>query len=396
MTLFDRDPQLSILKHFLLPDFGLAPLETDLNGRHPIIIGGPALGESATIQNNNNNNNNNRSQRIKNAPVAAAFPTRRMKSNKSQEAQSCQSTEVWLERFLNLERPDIDCIDSRWGGNGRSHINRIGRQRIHNLMRLFVDVGVDSQSIKKTNFLQLRLAPHEYAHLLRSYPSVLTHSLERRLRPVTAFLQEEIGGGTDNWSAWRKVLYRYPRVYSYSVENKLRPNSDFFLSDEVGLSRPELSQVVGRFPPNLWLDTADLREKLVFLSSRLDLTEDELRGMIVSFVLGLSVENNLVPKMNFFLDPAPRGLGGDTSISSSDDCVHCRLKKNQLKELVLYQPALLAYSLDKRLKPRVRQLENANISFCYAPKNLMSFTDNKFAAWIENQTSTWSISESDR
>jgi len=353
------------------------------------------------------------------APVAAAFPTRRMKSNKSQEAQSCQSTEVWLERFLNLERPDIDCIDSRWGGNGRSHINRIGRQRIHNLMRLFVDVGVDSQSIKKivvsrpqilsyresnlsathAFFLdELRLAPHEYAHLLRSYPSVLTHSLERRLRPVTAFLQEEIGGGTDNWSAWRKVLYRYPRVYSYSVENKLRPNSDFFLSDEVGLSRPELSQVVGRFPPNLWLDTADLREKLVFLSSRLDLTEDELRGMIVSFpqVLGLSVENNLVPKMNFFLDPAPRGLGGDTSISSSDDCVHCRLKKNQLKELVLYQPALLAYSLDKRLKPRVRQLENANISFCYAPKNLMSFTDNKFAAWIENQTSTWSISESDR
>lgn len=87
------------------------------------------------------------------APVAAAFPTRRMKSNKSQEAQSCQSTEVWLERFLNLERPDIDCIDSRWGGNGRSHINRIGRQRIHNLMRLFVDVGVDSQSIKKVRTL---------------------------------------------------------------------------------------------------------------------------------------------------------------------------------------------------------------------------------------------------
>jgi len=199
-------------------------------------------------------------------------------------------------------------------------------------------------------------------------------------------------------------------VYSYSIDKTLRPKAEFFCN-EVGLTRPELSQVVGLFPPNLWLDTKDLREKIDFLSSCLDLTDDELRGMIVSFpqILGLSVDNNLVPKMNFFLDPATRGLGSnDTSISSSDDdYVHCWLRKNQLKDLVLYQPvggegvnfellsnsptfecrnpqlpqALLAYSLDKRLKPRVRQLQSANISFFYAPKNLMSYTDLKFNQW---------------
>ena len=86
-------------------------------------------------------------------PVTA-FPTRGMKPKSrdvahARQSPGCQSTEVWFERFLNLERSDIDLIDSRWVGKWKANVNRIGRHRIHNLMRLFIDVGVDSQSIKK-------------------------------------------------------------------------------------------------------------------------------------------------------------------------------------------------------------------------------------------------------
>jgi hypothetical protein len=57
------------------------------------------------------------------------------------------------------------------------------------------------------------------------------------------------------------------------------------------------------------------------------------------------------------------------------------LSKRELKGFVLYQPALLAYSLEGRLKPRIRLMQENNISFCYCPKNIMSYTDKKFDSW---------------
>ena len=71
--------------------------------------------------------------------------------------------------------------------------------------------------------------------------------------------------------------------------------------------------------------------------------------------------------------------------------VNCGLTKSELKDFVLYQPALLAYSLEGRLKPRITRMRDYNISFLYSPRNIMSYTDEKFQAWLSSQTSSWSI-----
>ena len=70
------------------------------------------------------------------------------------------------------------------------------------------------------------------------------------------------------------------------------------------ISIPHHTQVVAKFPPTLWLSEENLQSKLNFLSESLNLDGSELRSIIVSYpqILGLSLQNNLRHKMDFFLD----------------------------------------------------------------------------------------------
>jgi hypothetical protein len=102
--------------------------------------------------------------------------------------------------------------------------------------------------------------------------------------------------------------------------------------------------------------------------------------------------------MYFFLDATEWDgiskvdrVSSGTSSKQSDGTINCGLTRDQLKEFVMYQPALLGYSLENRIKPRIRQMQERNIFFYYCPKNIMSYTDNKFHIWISAQESTWSI-----
>ena len=97
--------------------------------------------------------------------------------------------------------------------------------------------------------------------------------------------------------------------------------------------------------------------------------------------------------MEFFLDPTSRhsALNFEESASlllshapsqrKELESINCGLTKKQLKEFVLYQPALLAYSLETRLKPRIRRMQEHSILFLYSPKGIMSFTNDKFDNW---------------
>ena len=141
------------------------------------------------------------------------------------------------------------------------------------------------------------------------------------------------------------------------------------------LSNPHHTQVVAKFPPTLWLSEENLQSKLNFLSESLNLDGSELRSIIVSYpqILGLSLQNNLRHKMDFFLDasvqvvdPATLLLPGDKSQKKTNGSINCGLSRNQLKEFVIYQPALLAYSLENRLKPRIPRIQEKNNFFVSA------------------------------
>lgn len=326
-------------------------------------------------------------------------------------------TEDWFNNYLGLSKSDQKRIHSRWP-NATIRINRLGRYRLHKWFAFFLSdtVGLDHDQLRKmivsrpqllsyalsnmqstASFFrdELELSSTEFASLLSAYPSVLMHSIDKRLRPTVKFLQDECGGGKDNWASWKRVIHSYPNIFSHSIEKTLRPKVNFLCNQEgeksLRLNRSELSQVVAKFPPTLWLSEENLQSKLDFLTESLDLTRTELRAIIVSYpqICGLSLQDNLMPKMNFFLDASiwdadPPVLPGD---------INCGMSKSQLKEFVLYQPPLLAYSLENRIKPRISLMQGKNIFFYYCPKNLMSYTDKTFDSWMSTQVSTWTILE---
>jgi hypothetical protein len=306
-----------------------------------------------------------------------------------EDISPARPTEEWLHRYLSLSAAQQRAFYSRFP-DGVGGIRRLGRRRLHAWLKFFLSddgAGLDHAQLKKMVLSRPRLLSYalsnvrsttayfreelglssgEYASMLRSYPSVLMHGVDTRLRPTVDFLQNECGGGKDNWASWKRVVYSYPSIFSYSTERTLSPTLTFLCGNDtgnnrsLGLSRSELSQVVSKFPPTLWLGEDNLRCKLDFLVESLGLEGSDLRTIIVSYpqVLGLSLQNNLKPKVDFFLDAEESG--GDFSEIRSP--LRCGLSKDQLREFVLYQPALLAYSLEKRLRPRIARMQEKNIS----------------------------------
>ena len=57
------------------------------------------------------------------------------------------------------------------------------------------------------------------------------------------------------------------------------------------------------------------------------------------------------------------------------------LTQKELKTFFLYQPSLFAYSLEKRIRLRLEQLQANGIVFAYSPPYLMLLSDDKFQQW---------------
>ena len=315
----------------------------------------------------------------------------------------------WLLRYLKLDDSDMAKMQSRWSTSDKQ-IQNLGRYRLKEWFGFFMsqEIGLTHTELQRmivsrpillsyklsniqstTSFFceEVGLSKSEFRSIIKGYPSVLTYSIANRLRPHIEFLQNDIGGGKDNWKAWKKIVCSYPQFFSHSLEKTLLPKLKFFCDknhSSLRLLKSELSQVVAKFPPTLWLSDENLIDKIDYLLDSLDLSSEELRGIVVAYpqLLGLSLENNLKPKIQFFLGQNGEDMIDDNFICDDID-VNCGLTKEELKEFVLYQPALLAYSLEGRIKPRIQEMKSKNISFLYSPKNVMSYTDSKFENWYE-------------
>lgn len=174
----------------------------------------------------------------------------------------------------------------------------------------------------------------------------------------------------------------------------------------------DLPRIVTLFPPLLWLSEANLNNKILFLTKELNLSNDELRSIIVTMpaLLGLSVECNLRPKINFFLqsedteeEASSMAILETLSRSEEEDDNYDReedgwkrgggggLTRRELKDFVIYQPALLAYSLENRIIPRVKRMSEVDISLSFSPPYVLSITDEKFDQWLTMQSSSWTV-----
>lgn len=208
------------------------------------------------------------------------------------------------------------------------------------------------------DFLQDELGL-DILRMIHKRPMFLTYSVDEHLIPVVIFLRSM---GSDGWNGWRRMIESYPQLLSHSVETKLKPKLAFLAASLKLTRRQDAVHIVSTFPPIFWLQADLLQDKMDFLQTALQLDDDELSFLITSFpqVLGLSIEQNLKPKLAFLLQ---------------------HLTMEQLREFIAYQPSLLAYSLENRLRPRIDLMEKNGIAIGYSPRYLMSLTDAKFHQW---------------
>ena len=210
----------------------------------------------------------------------------------------------------------------------------------------------------------------EYTKMLMTYPACLGLNIENSLRPAIDFFRDEIGS-----NKWKWIVVRYPQIFRNA--QVLKPRAKF-MYEKLKLKRwADLSQIASKYPPLFWLSEENVVPKMEFLQQTLELSAGELRDILVTYpqLLGLSLEGNLRPTVEFLLSDD----GADLTVP-------------QLSYFVSYQPALLAYSLENRIRPRIERMREAGIRLEYSPPVIMSYTDSKFDIWLEQQTTTWSIS----
>lgn len=198
----------------------------------------------------------------------------------------------------------------------------------------------------------------DVARMVMKRPMILTYSVEAQLKPCILYLKSL---GSSTWTGWRRIVQTYPQVLQYPVDSYLKPKVAY-LTTLLSNKRQDAIHMVASNPTILWLRPELIESKLDFLQQALELDKQELHFVVTSFpqVLGLSVETNLQPKLEYLKQ---------------------HLTMDQLKEFVAYQPSLLAYSLENRIRPRIELLVENDIAFGYSPLYLMSLTNVRFQKW---------------
>lgn len=211
----------------------------------------------------------------------------------------------------------------------------------------------------ESSFLAPWLAKEDLCKIICKAPMLVTYSVEKQLQPTLAFVHTLA-------SAERvaHIVTSHPRVLTYSVTKVWEPQLAFLARRLALENRPqnEAAHIICKFPPLVWLKADLVDQKVTFLQERLQLSLPQVRYLVASFpqVLGLSVEQNLEKKVDFLLD---------------------FLTLEELQDFLLYQPSLLAYSLENRLRPRLELMKQHDISFAYSPRYLMSLSNAKFEQW---------------
>ena len=203
--------------------------------------------------------------------------------------------------------------------------------------------------------IHLRLP--EIKKLLLSYPKVLNYSLEDHIKPIHRYFLS-LGFSAHEFG---RILLKFPRLVTYSL-TKIK-HIVGYLRYQLGLEASDVRRILYQAPQVVSLTTDNLQTKVDFLlqascpyqqqqqrgggggedgggktSSSSSSTTSILRKLIVGMptLLYLSIENNLEPKAKYLRE---------------------QLGSEELSYALARQPSLLAYSLEKRIKPRLERIQ---------------------------------------
>lgn len=222
-------------------------------------------------------------------------------------------------------------------------------------------------------FLNQGFTLEQVNKILTLRPKILGYSITSKLRPALNKIKVIVGN-----DSYLRIISRYPQILTINVKEIDKRSRFLQYKLQLRHSR-DIGYVYAGFPPTFYLSEDNISSKADFLKEVFNFDNIEMRDTMVTYpqLLGLSIESNLRPKIQFLLTDSENGGAG--------------LSLEELKDIVLYQPSILGYSLENRLKPRIKRMKDNYISFNYAPMTLMSFSNEKFDQWLDLQITTWSI-----
>ncbi|KAJ1293313.1 hypothetical protein BS78_01G058300 [Paspalum vaginatum] len=206
------------------------------------------------------------------------------------------------------------------------------------------------------SFLQSRgLQFKDLGRVFGMCPSVLTASVRADLRPVFAFLSEDLGVPE---SAHRRVVIKCPRVLACSVRDQLRPALIYLrrlgFRDKRALALQD---------PILLVSSVErtLAPKLEFLAG-LGMSRDDAVAMVLRCpaLFTFSIERNYVPKFEYLVE----AMGGGV-------------------EDIKAFPQYFAFSLEKRIAPRHQAAQEAGVALPLP--DMLKATDEEFREMIDKE-----------
>jgi mTERF domain-containing protein len=208
------------------------------------------------------------------------------------------------------------------------------------------------------SFLQSRgLQFKDLGRVFGMCPSVLTASVRAHLRPVFAFLSDDLGVPE---TAHRRVVIKCPRVLGCSVRDQLRPALIYLR--RLGFRD---GRALALQDPILLVSSVErtLAPKLEYLAG-LGMSRDDAIAMVLRCpaLFTFSIERNYKPKFEYLVE----AMGGGV-------------------EDVKAFPQYFAFSLEKRIAPRHRAAEEAGVALPLP--DMLKATDEEFAEMIAKEKS---------
>jgi len=211
--------------------------------------------------------------------------------------------------------------------------------------------------------MRLRMEPKHVLRILKAYPAIIDYNLENHMLPIAVYFLSDLEFSPIEF---RSILLKFPRLMTHSTF-KIK-HVVGYLRYQLGMDAVQVKRVLFQAPQVVSLDTENnLAFKVKFLKDELNLDKgDDLRKLISGMptLILCSVDNNLRPKIEYLRD----AFGGDEA---------------KLRRVALTLPTLLGYSLEKRIRPRMKRL----VAIGSDPKKItigITMKEEKFDEWLLN------------
>jgi len=213
--------------------------------------------------------------------------------------------------------------------------------------------------------MTLRMTPKDVRTLLLKYPGFLNYNLDNHILPmIRYFLSLDISAREISL-----ILLKFPRLVTNSLVKIKRTVG--YLRYELGLDADGVRRILYQAPEIVGLSSTNLQSKVDYLfgivapdTRRDDKDSIHLLGNLIigmPSLLHLNMERNLEPKVSYL-----RSVLGQEGLSKA----------------IQRLPVLLAYSLEKRIEPRMEKILQAGLDGGAITVGIPK-SEQSFQKWLE-------------